>query len=81
MKKFINMLSFIALVAIAASLALSFIPAIAGPFKMVAELLAYAVVAVYAFMFVKSKRYFVWHIVYWVSLVLLIVLYYFSFSA
>ncbi len=76
-KRFINLLAFVAIVAIAVVLIIQAIVG-AGEFSnalnIVAQCIAYLVVAVYAFYFVYSKRNVVYTIIYFVAVIIIIIL-------
>lgn len=75
-KKFLNLLAFIAVVAVAISLLIGtlFGGDVAHAFSIVAQCIAYFVTAVYAFYYVSSMRNTVVTIVYIVAVVAIIVL-------
>ena len=75
-KKFLNLLAFIAIVAVAISLLIGTIfgGEVAGAFSLVAQCIAYFVTAVYGFYYVSSMRNTVITIVYVAAVVAIIVL-------
>lgn len=75
-KKFLNLLAFIAIIAVAVSLLIGtlFGGEVAGAFSLVAQCIAYFVTAIYGFYYVNSMRNAVITIVYIVAVVAIIVL-------
>jgi len=77
-KKFLNMLAFVGVVAVAFALLFKaiFVQSVdvANAFSLVAQCIAYFVTAVYAFYYILSKRNAVTTIVYVISIIAIIVL-------
>ena len=79
-KQFVNLLAYFAIAFIALALvinkilgALSVGTAIAGALSLIAQIIAYAITAVFAFFFAKSKRNIAWMIVYIIAVVLIVI--------
>lgn len=79
-KQFVNLLSYFAIAFIAIALvinkilgALSVGAAVANALTLIAEIIAYAITAVFAFYFAKSKRNIAWMIVYIIAIILIII--------
>jgi len=81
-KKFVNMLAFIGIVAIAVVLLLRLVfeqvfsgsPEFVNALGLIAECIAYVVTAIYAFYFINAKHSLVYTIMYVISLILIVVL-------
>lgn len=76
-KRFLNMIAFIGIIAVAVALLFSLIfggNEVSAALNLIAQCIAYLVTAIYAFYFIQNKRNTVYTIVYIVSVVAIIVL-------
>lgn len=76
-KKFLNLVAFIGIVAVAVALLIGLIfgeSEVASAFKLVAQCIAYLVTAIYAFFYIKQERNTVLTIVYVVAVIAIVVL-------
>ena len=76
-KKFLNLLAFIAIIAVAVALLMGMIfttnTSVVSALKLVAECIAYLVTAIYAFYYIYSMRNTAVTIVYFVAVIIIIV--------
>ena len=79
-KQFVNFLAYIAIAFVAVALllakvfsALNVSSNLIGAFKLIAEVIAYAITAVFAFYYAKSRRHIGWMIAYIVFVIVIIV--------
>lgn len=86
-KSFVSLMSYIAIAFIAVALILSKLlgwlvnPAIASSLTLIAQIIAYAITAVFAFSFAKSKRSMGWMIAYVIFVILIVVFTILNFTA
>lgn len=79
-KQFVNLLSYFAIAFIALALvinkilgALSVGAALSNALTLIAQIIAYAITAVFAFFYAKSKRNIAWMIIYIIAVILIII--------
>ena len=77
-KQFVNFLAYISIALIAVALLLNktlgwLIPNVVDVFNIIAQIIAYSITAVYAFMYAKSKRNIGWMVAYIIFVIVIIV--------